>query len=178
MKKLFLLISILYVGVSFMGCTREASRQISIEKQNTVNVKIENTEEVEITDWEPTQYKTVNNFEGVTMIVKKGTESATKLTLEFENNSSSQCIYGDRFCLEKKINGRWHQVPVTIKGNYGFNAIGYNLATGEAGERVVDWNWLYGSLDTGEYRIVKNISDYRGSGDYDTYYLDAEFTFY
>lgn len=172
------MISVIYVGISFMGCTRESSTQIPIDKPNIVNVKIENTEEFDITDWKPTTYETVNNFDGVTMTVNKGTESSTKLTVAFKNNSNRQCTYGDYFCLEKKINGRWYQVPVTIDGNYGFNAIGYDLASGDAGEREVDWKWLYGSLNTGEYRIVKDILDFRGTGDYDKYYLTAEFTIY
>ena len=153
-----------------MGCTREPSTQMPIEKPNIENVKIENNTEFEKTDWKPTQYENVNNFEGVSMIVKKGTEASTKLTVVFENNSTSQCIYGEFFCLEKKINGRWHQVPVTKDGNYGFNAIGYMLASGDIGEKVVEWNWIYGSLGTGEYRIVKDISDFRGTGDYDKYF--------
>ena len=112
------------------------------------------------------------------MTVKKGTASSTELTVAFENNSNSQCIYSEYFWLEKKINGRWYQVPVAIDGNYGFNDIGYDLASGDDGEWAVDWDWLYGSLDTGEYRIVKNILDFRGSGEYDTYYLTADFTIY
>ncbi|MFT5875895.1 MAG: hypothetical protein ACI8WT_004895 [Clostridium sp.] len=176
MKKLFLLISVIYVGISFMGCTREPSTQIPIEKPNIVNVKIENTEEFDITDWKPTPYETVNNCDGVTMTVNKGTESSTKLTVAFKNSSSSQCIYGEDFWLEKRINGRWYQVPVIIEGDYGFNLVGYNLNSGNTGECVVDSHWLYGSLDTGEYRILKSILDFRGSGDYDTYYLAADFT--
>ena len=128
------------------------------------------------TDWKPTSYKTVDNFDGVTMTVKKGTASPTALTVVFENNSSKKCIYGEYFCLEKKINGGWYQVPVAIEGNYGFNSIGYNLDAEDDREWAIDWDWLYGSLDIGEYRIVKDISDFRGSGDYDKYYLTAEFT--
>jgi type 1 fimbria pilin len=130
----------------------------------------------EITEWEPTIYTTVNNLDGVSMKVKEGTASSTSLTVGFENNSSSQCIYGEHYWLEKKINGSWYQVPVVIDGNYGFNDIGYNLAAGAKGEWAVDWNWLYGSLDTGEYRLVKDILDFRGPGEYDTYYLTGEFT--
>ena len=59
MKRLFLLISAIYVGISFMGCSRESSTQISIEKPNIVNVKTENTEEFDITDWETTPYETI-----------------------------------------------------------------------------------------------------------------------
>jgi len=46
---------------------------------------------------------------------------------------------------------------------------------GENEEWKVDWSWLYGSLDTGEYRIVKDILDFRKTGDYDKYYLAAVF---
>ncbi|MDD4402930.1 MAG: DUF4825 domain-containing protein, partial [Desulfitobacteriaceae bacterium] len=143
-----------------------------------IEVITASSQPAETIGWEPTTYKTVNNFDGVTMTVKEGTASSTSLTVTFENNSSSQCIYGEYFWLEKKINGSWYQVPVVIDGNYGFNDIGYDLASGDDSEWAVDWNWLYGSLDTGEYRIVKNIADFRGTGDYDTYYLAAEFTIY
>ncbi|MBU9711892.1 immunoglobulin-like domain-containing protein [Evansella tamaricis] len=110
------------------------------------------------------------------MIVKEGTVSSTGLTVIFENNSDKQCIYGEYFLLEKKMEGRWYQLPVTLDGNYGFNDIGYDLNPSDAREWAVDWKWLYGSLDTGDYRIVKDILDFREAGDYDKYYLTAEFT--
>ena len=31
----------------------------------------------------------------------------------------------------------------------------------------VNWEWLYGNLPTGEYRIGKEITNFRGTGDYD-----------
>ncbi|WP_246552286.1 M56 family metallopeptidase [Vallitalea pronyensis] len=129
-----------------------------------------------ITDWEPTTYETVNNFDGVTMTLKEGTASSISLTLVIENNSSSYCTYGEYFWLEKKINGSWYQVPVAIDGDYAFHDIGYDLASGDNRELKVDWGWLYGDLDNGEYRIVKDILDFRSTGDYDKYYLTAGFT--
>ena len=110
------------------------------------------------------------------MTVKQGTASSTELTVMFENNSDRQCLFGEYFGLEKKLNGSWYQIPYVIDGNYGFNSIGYDLAAGETRELVVKWDWLYGSLSTGEYRIVKDILDFRGTGDYDTYYLASGFT--
>jgi len=128
-------------------------------------------------DLKPTKYETVNNLEGITMSVKEGTASSTGLSLIFENNSESQCqcIYGEYFVLEKKLDEKWYEVPVTFEGDYGFEDIGYELNPGDSGEWTVDWKWLYGSLDAGEYRIVKDILDFRKTGDYDTYYLAAEF---
>ncbi|MDZ4133347.1 MAG: immunoglobulin-like domain-containing protein, partial [Dethiobacteria bacterium] len=126
--------------------------------------------------WEPTDYITVNNLEGVTMTVREETVSSTGLTLAFVNNSDQQCIYGEHYVLEKKINQGWYQVPVVVEGDYGFDDIGYDLAPDEEKEWDVDWEWLYGSLDAGDYRIVKDILDFRVAGDYDTYSLAVEFT--
>ena len=39
----------------------------------------------------------------------------------------------------------------------------------------IDWNWLYGELPAGKYRIGKEIMDFRGTGDYDTSIYFAEF---
>ena len=127
-------------------------------------------------DWEPTVYETVNDLEGVIMTVVEGTVSPTGLTVLIENNSDKQYIYGEYFMLEKKIEGEWYQVPIEFEDNYGFNDIGYELNPSDIGEWIVDWDWLYGSLDPGEYRIVKDISDFREPGDYDKYNLAAEFT--
>lgn len=134
------------------------------------------SESTDKTDWKPTLNDTVNNFDGVTMSVKNETVSSTKLTVVFENKSSSNCIYGEEFWLEKKINDKWYRVPVAIDGNYGFNSIGYDLSSGSESEWTVDWEWLYGKLKAGEYRIVKSIMDFRGTGDYDTYISAAEFS--
>ncbi|SKC81970.1 immunoglobulin-like domain-containing protein [Maledivibacter halophilus] len=157
-----------------VGCGNNSNSNLAEGTEDTVTETVSN-QPTETTDWEPTTYETVNNFDGVTMTLKEGTVSSSGLTLAIENNSNSQCIYGEYFWLEKKINGSWYQVPVAIDGNYGFNDIGYDLASGDDGEWAVDWEWLYGSLDTGEYRIVKDIQDFRGSGEYDNYYLVVEF---
>lgn len=157
-----------------VGCGNYSNTNSAVGTEDTVTETALN-QTAETTDWEPTTYETVNNFNGVTMALKEGTASSTSLTLVIEKNSSSQCIYGEYFWLEKKINGSWYQVPVAIDGNYGFNDIGYDLASGDDDEWAVDWEWLYGSLDTGEYRIVKDILDFREAGKYDTYYLAVEF---
>jgi len=130
----------------------------------------------EARDWEATIYKTVNGFSGVTMTVKEGSVDSGGLTVMLENKSGSRGSYGQYFCLEKKIDGTWYQLPVTIEGEYGFDDIGYRLLPGEAKELPVNWEWLHGTLEPGDYRIVKDILDFRGTGDFDEYYLAAEFT--
>lgn len=178
MKKHLYLFVCMAINLALLaGCSTYDNSTSAVETENTLTETV-STQSVETTDWKTTPYETVNNFDGVTMNINKGTASSTELTVTFENNLKSQCTYGEYFCLEKKINEKWYQVPVAIDGNYIFNAIGYELVSGGASECAVDWDWLYGSLDTGEYRIVKDILDFKGSGEYDTYYLAAEFTIY
>ncbi len=45
-------------------------------------------------------------------------------------------------------------------------------------EWKVNWEWLYGQLPEGKYRIGKEITDFRGTGDYDAtiYYAEFEIT--
>lgn len=130
----------------------------------------------ETNDWKPTRYEVVNNLDGVSMIVKEGTVSSTGLTVILENNSDQECTYGEFFVLEKKSNGDWYEVPVAIDGNYGFTAIGYNIAPSELREWRGNWKKLYGRLNTGEYRIIKDILSFRQNWDYDEHILTAEFT--
>lgn len=128
----------------------------------------------ETSDWKKTTYEAYNNLVNVFMTVREGTVTPNKLTLVIENNSNNNCIYGDFFLLEKKINGIWYQVPAIIE-DYGFTSIGYELNPGGRNEVKVDWEWLYGSIDSGEYRIVKDVLKKKPPGGYDTYYLAAEF---
>ncbi len=176
MKKLLYLFICMIISLAiFTGCNND-SRNVAIGTKNKL-METASSESTDTTDWKPTLNDIVNNFDGVTMSVKNGTVSSTKLTVVFENKSSSNCIYGEEFWLEKKINDKWYRVPVAIDGNYGFNSIGYDLSSGGESEWKVDWEWLYGKLETGEYRIVKRIMDFRGTGDYDTYILAAEFQY-
>jgi len=158
LKRIFIVLAV--ISFALVGCSQELEGQ-----------KREPT-----TDWEPTIYGTVNNLDGVTMIVKEGTVSSTGLAVTFENNSDKQINYGEHFLLEKKIKEKWYQVPFAIDGNPAIRDIGYSLDSSGVKEWKVDWDWLYGSLDNGEYRIVKEILDFRNAGDYDKYHLTAEFT--
>lgn len=159
MKHLFILTFLIISFILLLGC----------ENSN-------NESSNEETDLTPTTYDIVNDLDGVTMTVKENTVSSIGLTVIMENQSDKECIYGEDFLLEEEIDGKWYQVPITLEGNYGFNDIGYNLASSEMREWAVEWEWLYGSLGKGKYRIVKKILDFRGTGDYDEHYLAAAFT--
>ncbi|MFC0015071.1 MULTISPECIES: immunoglobulin-like domain-containing protein [Allobacillus] len=109
------------------------------------------------------------------MTVKESSISTTGLTVIFENNSDEQGVYSEDFLLEEEVEGNWYEVP-TIVDEYGFAEPGYELPPSKTEEFTVDWESLYGNLDSGNYRIIKSMANVREPGDYDDYYLAAQFT--
>ncbi len=82
---------------------------------------------------------------------------------------------GDDFAIQVKKDGRWEEAPIVVEGDYGFHDIAYTIPSDDTTRRELDWEWLYGELAPGEYRIRKSVMDFRGTGDYDTYEIYANF---
>lgn len=191
-KKIFIIIILLSLSLILTACQNkdtEKPNELSTDKvieEPTKEIKeepttddVESSGEQEDKDDENelklTSYETVNDFEGVTMTVKEGSLLSTGLTVKFENNTDSESIYGSFYILEQMIDGNWYEVPVEFEGEYGFDSIGYNLPSKGISIWDVDWEWLYGSLDPGQYRIIKDVLKFRDVADYDEYDLAAEF---
>lgn len=105
--------------------------------------------------------------------------SRTGATLVFDqydiDTVSGELTYGDDFVIETKKEGKWTAAQIVLEGDYGFHDIAYTIATENTTESELNWEWLYGELPPGEYRIGKNVMDFRGSGDYDQYMVYACF---
>ena len=69
----------------------------------------------------------------------------------------------------------WKEVSYVIDGEIGWNDIAWIIPMEDTLELEVNWEWLYGKLPDGKYRIGKSITDFRESGDYDTATYFAEF---
>ena len=88
---------------------------------------------------------------------------------------TGQLEYGEAFVLEVKKDGAWEEAPVVVEGPYGFDDPAYLISAGGITERELSWEWLYGALGPGEYRIRKEINDFRKTADYDKYEICAVF---
>ena len=75
-------------------------------------------------------------------------------TLEYQNNSDKEFQYGEPYYLQKIIDGSWYGLPVA-KSNYGFNDILNLIKPGQSRQTKCDLS-LYGELEDGWYRIVKD----------------------
>ncbi len=100
----------------------------------------------------------LNEIDGVTMTIKKDTLTRTGATIIITDVSGKSNIYGDEYRLDKKVNGKWEELEVIYKGDYGWNLVGYTKDKNNKIEMDMNWEWLYGSLEDGEYRIVKDTA--------------------
>ena len=64
-----------------------------------------------------------------------------------------------------------------LEGNVSWDSIAWLFPKpGQEGyEHDVNWEWLYGALPAGQYRMVKEVMDFRDTGDYDTAEFYIEF---
>lgn len=105
--------------------------------------------------------------------------SATGATLVFSQYDADaptgELNYGSAFVLEAERNGTWEEAPIVVEGNYAFNAAACIIKNGTTSETQLDWEWLYGTLAPGNYRLKKEIMDFRAAGDFDKYTVTAYF---
>lgn len=69
----------------------------------------------------------------------------------------------------------WKQMPYIIQGEVAWTEEAWIIPMEDTVEWEVNWEWLYGAIPSGKYRIGKSIMDFRKSGDFDTATYYAEF---
>ena len=113
---------------------------------------------------------------GVRMWAEDVTNTGAKVVFEqFGGNAEGDLQTGEWFELEVLNNdNEWEKVGTNPLIDYAFNAVAYMIKKNEKTEMIVEWEWLYGELPEGYYRIAKKVMDYRAPGDFDEkiYYAD------
>lgn len=99
---------------------------------------------------------------GLTLVC---TQSGGELTGELQTGSDYKLIV---------LKEAWEDVPTIIE-DYGWTAEAYMVAKDDVTEFEYNWEWLYGKLLAGTYRLVKGFTDFRESGDYDNFAYWTEF---
>ena len=117
----------------------------------------------------------LSQLDGVTMEVTECSD--TSVTVKITNDTDKDIQCGEDFCLEMQDEetGEWRKLDEVID-NAAFNAIAYMVQKDSPYEAVIDFEWIYGKLEPGRYRIVKTVMDFRGTGDFTDYTFTAEFS--
>jgi hypothetical protein len=111
---------------------------------------------------------------GITLDVKD--ISPTGLTLvitQSGGNPSGRLEYGARYYLMRFNGETWEDACLA---EILWDDIAYTVRMNTSTELAIEWERFYGSLPAGQYRIVKDFTDFRAAGDYDTesYWADFE----
>ncbi len=111
---------------------------------------------------------------GLTLSVKNVTPSGMTLICTWSGGElAGELETGSRYTLQALENGNWVEVPFLAEANWTMEA--YVIQKDKDAEFEINWEWLYGKLPAGTYRICKEFMDFRGAGDYDEALFYAEF---
>lgn len=117
---------------------------------------------------------------GLTLSVKNVTSTGLTLVVtQSGGNPTGDIMTGEPYRLIALVGGTWKAVeelplPEGVDGR-GFNSIGYWIQKGETREFDINWEWIFGELPEGRYRLIKEFMDFRRTADYDTFEYWVEF---
>ena len=98
------------------------------------------------------------SVDNVTMSIKDGTLTKTSATVVIVDKNDAKYNYSSWFRIDKKENEDWKEVKV-INEKYAFNDLAY-IPDGDGRiDMSINWENLYGELEAGEYRLVKEVYD-------------------
>lgn len=96
------------------------------------------------------------NEDIVTIEIKEKTLRRDKATIVITNKSNDELTYGNNYHIEEMHDGKWYETkPVNEVGSL---AVGHILKPEETVELELNWNYEYGELPGGHYRIVYDFT--------------------
>lgn len=97
-----------------------------------------------------------NDIQGVTMSVVSFTKKRAEICIK--NLSKMEWDYDEKFELEHfdSKSGIWETVD-TVSENVAFHEMIEIIEAGKTSNITVEWEWLYGKLEKGKYRIIKEL---------------------
>ena len=104
---------------------------------------------------QPTQPHQSTPVENVTIQISDISPSGATVTITDTNEKPY--LYGEWYKIQKLTDGQWQDVPHVID-NYAFTAIGYIPDENGEVKFTINWEWLYGTLPAGTYRIFKEVN--------------------
>ncbi len=97
------------------------------------------------------------------MTVTVTESSGISAAIEMTNNSDMVMLYGEPYILEYFEKGEW--IEAEERNETMFNLIAYEIKPGETAKWAADFEYRYGVLPNGIYRIVKEIDFLNESGE-------------
>lgn len=154
------------VAESYPGQINDVYEVVIVEKGNSLEA------DFQIATATTENLIVIDKLEGVSMEAVDVTNQSIKLC--FLNRTDKIIQFSDDYLLEMKKDGKWYGVDYIIE-DWAFHSVAYVVQKDVPTNLNVDWTWLHGVLPEGNYRIVKPVMDFTGTGDFKTYNLGVEF---
>lgn len=98
----------------------------------------------------------LSNIKNVSINISNVSPSGATVVIKDTNKNPYK--YEEWYEIETKISNKWVKVNPVIK-EYGFNLVEYNVNENNEVEFRIDWEWLYGKLEPGNYRLLKRVNN-------------------
>lgn len=108
------------------------------------------------------EYSEESFIEEYSLAVSAKNITSSGATIVFERTDPSitdELTFGEEFSIDKKVNDEWLEAEIVVEGDYGFHQVAHTIAIDEPTEYELDWEWLYGCLEPGEYRINLKVEE-------------------
>ena len=115
---------------------------------------------------------------GITLTAESVT--STSLTIRCVQSGGAptgELTTGSFYTVERKTDSGWEPVEyLPQEGELAWTTEAWLIPLNGEVTWDVSWNWLYGALPDGDYRIGKDVMDWRAPGDSDNRMVYAEFS--
>lgn len=114
---------------------------------------------------------------GITLLAENVTNSGITLKIKQKGGKDvKELSTGTWYELEKFEDNAWVKVSTNPLIDYAWEMVAYNIKPSGVTEFEVDWEWLYGKVSPGAYRLAKEIMNFDAPGDYEKEIYYAYFT--
>jgi len=119
------------------------------------------------------------NSWGITLTLKDLTRTgATIVCTQSGGVSVSELNTGSYFILEELTESGWKEVAQRkLEGDLAWTMEAYIVNLEGTTEWTLSWEWLYGELPDGHYRLGKEFMNFRAPGNYDKMMVYTSFGF-
>ncbi|WP_321429736.1 immunoglobulin-like domain-containing protein [uncultured Methanolobus sp.] len=172
MKKLLILV-VLIAALAVAGCVEEEINAATNAVQAVPNQTEEKDNGIPLNEVEDDTW-------GIQLTATKVTPTGMTLVCKQSGGGpTGELQTGSYLILEESINEQWLPVEMTpSEYERAWTDEAWIIPMNDTVEWEVDWEWVYGELPEGNYRIGKEIMDFRSAGNYDEkmYYANFEVT--
>lgn len=105
---------------------------------------------------------------GITLYADDVTPKGITVKIEqFGGNPSGTLEYGADYVLETTVDDEWQPVETITGEPLVWNALAYGVKMNDISEININFEYGYGELKPGYYRLKKEFMDFRAPGDFD-----------